>query len=146
MGAMSLLKEFRAFAVKGNVVDLAVGVIIGAAFGKIVSSLVEDIIMPPVGLLLGHVDFTQLKLVLREADGTNPAVTLNYGNFLNIVLQFLILAFCVFMLVKVFLSAKEKLEKPTAAPDPDVKACIYCLSEIPAKAAKCKFCGSELPA
>ena len=108
---MSLIKEFKEFAVKGNVVDLAVGVIIGAAFGKIVSSLVSDVIMPPVGYLIGGVDFKNLEVILREALVTAPAVTIKYGNFLQTVFDFLIVAVCVFALVKVIM----RLKKSTAA-------------------------------
>jgi large conductance mechanosensitive channel len=97
---MGLIKEFKEFAVKGNAVDMAVGIIIGASFGKIVSSIVNDIVMPPIGLLLGGVDFKDLKLVLKEAVLDKPAVTLNYGLFINNVLDFLIIAFVIFLLVK----------------------------------------------
>jgi large conductance mechanosensitive channel len=141
---MGLMKEFREFAVKGNVIDLAVGVIIGAAFGKITSSLVEDIIMPPLGLVLGKVDFTQLKLVLRPAEGTSPAVTLNYGNFINIVIQFLILAFCVFLIIKAINSAKKRFEEEPPPVDANVKACPFCMEDISIKATKCKYCTADL--
>ena len=101
---MSLIKEFKEFAMRGNVIDMAVGVIIGGAFGKIVSSIVADIIMPPLGLLIGGVNFTDLSVVLRSADVVNgverAAVTLNYGNFLQVVFDFLIIAFCIFMVIK----------------------------------------------
>ncbi|MBP8185019.1 MAG: large-conductance mechanosensitive channel protein MscL [Pseudomonas sp.] len=97
---MSVLSEFKAFAIKGNVVDMAVGIIIGAAFGKIVSSFVGDMIMPPIGLLIGGVDFSQLAIILKDAEGSAPAVTLGYGKFLQTVLDFLIVAFAIFMGVK----------------------------------------------
>jgi large conductance mechanosensitive channel len=97
---MSVLSEFKAFAVKGNVVDMAVGIIIGAAFGKIVSSFVGDVIMPPIGLLIGGVDFSQLAITLKDAEGSVPAVTLGYGKFVQTVLDFLIVAFAIFMGVK----------------------------------------------
>jgi len=97
---MKLIDEFKAFAMRGNVVDMAVGIIIGAAFGKIVSSIVSDIIMPPIGLLLGGVNFTDLKVVMKAATEANPAVTWNYGNFLQVTFDFLIVAFAVFMLIK----------------------------------------------
>jgi large conductance mechanosensitive channel len=114
---MSILKEFREFAVKGNVVDLAVGIIIGGAFGKIVSSIVADVIMPPLGLVVGGVDFKSLKIVLREAAGPKlPAVTLNYGQFLQYVFDFLIVAWAVFILVK--LINKLKREAPPPPPPP----------------------------
>ncbi|PLR30957.1 large conductance mechanosensitive channel protein MscL [Chimaeribacter californicus] len=114
---MSFMKEFREFAMRGNVVDLAVGVIIGAAFGKIVSSLVSDIIMPPLGLLIGGIDFKQFELVLREAQGAAPAVVMKYGVFLQNVFDFIIIALAIFIAVKLMnrLRRKEE-EKPAAAP------------------------------
>jgi large conductance mechanosensitive channel len=105
---MSIVKEFRDFAVKGNAVDMAVGIIIGAAFGKIVSSLVGDVIMPPIGLLLGGVDFKNLKFVLKAATVDAPAVTLNYGLFINNVIDFLIVAFSIFLVVKGINTLKKK--------------------------------------
>src|SRR5512136_353352 len=105
---MSILKEFREFAVKGDAVDMAVGIVIGASFGKIVSSLVSDVIMPPVGLLLGGVDFKNLKLVLKDATITAPAVTLNYGQFVNSLIDFLIIAFAIFLVVKGVNTLKRK--------------------------------------
>lgn len=113
---MKLVDEFKAFAMKGNVVDMAVGIIIGAAFGKIVASIVNDVIMPPIGLLIGGVNFTDLKIILKAAVGENPAVTLNYGNFLQVVFDFLIVAFAVFMVIKAMNSAKRKEEEKPAAP------------------------------
>ena len=113
---MKLVDEFKAFAMKGNVVDMAVGIIIGVAFGKIVASIVNDIIMPPIGLLVGGINFTDLKIILKAAVGENPAVTLNYGNFLQVVLDFLIVAFAVFMVIKAMNSAKKKKEEAPAAP------------------------------
>lgn len=114
---MSIAKEFREFAVKGNVVDMAVGIIIGAAFGKIVSSFVGDVIMPPIGLLLGGVDFTDLVIVLKEAVGEAPAVTLSYGKFIQTVVDFTIIAFAIFIAVKAINTIKRKEEeKPPAAP------------------------------
>ena len=118
---MKLVDEFKAFAMKGNVVDMAVGIIIGAAFGKIIASMVSDIIMPPLGLLIGGVNFTDLKFVMKAAVGENPAVTLNYGNFLQVVFDFLIVAFVVFMMIKAMNAAKRKEEaKPSAPPAPPV--------------------------
>ena len=115
---MKLLDEFKGFAMKGNVVDMAVGIIIGAAFGKIVSSVVADIIMPPLGLLLGGVNFTDLKVVMKAATDVAPAVTWNYGNFLQVTFDFLIVAFAVFMLIKALNAAKKKEEaKPSAPPE-----------------------------
>jgi large conductance mechanosensitive channel len=113
---MKLLDEFKAFAMKGNVVDMAVGIIIGAAFGKIVSSVVADIIMPPIGLLLGGVNFTDLKLIMKAATDVHPAVTWNYGNFIQVTFDFLIVAFAVFILIKAINSAKKKEEVAPAAP------------------------------
>jgi large conductance mechanosensitive channel len=114
---MKLVDEFKSFAIKGNVVDLAVGIIIGAAFGKIVSSMVSDIIMPPLGLLIGGVSFTDLKLVLKAAvDATHPAVTWNYGNFLQVTFDFLIVAFAVFLFIKAVVIARRKEEEAPAAP------------------------------
>ena len=114
---MKLVDEFKAFAMKGNVVDMAVGIIIGAAFGKIVSSVVGDIIMPPLGLLIGGVNFTDLKVVLKAAvDATHPAVTWNYGNFLQVTFDFLIVAFAVFLLVKAIIAAKKKEDVAPATP------------------------------
>jgi len=109
---MSILKEFREFAVKGDAVDMAVGIVIGASFGKIVSSLVGDVIMPPIGLLLGGVDFKNLKAILKQATDTAPAVTLNYGQFLNNVLDFIIVAFAIFMVVRGINALKKGASKP----------------------------------
>jgi large conductance mechanosensitive channel len=146
-----MLKEFKEFAVRGNVLDLAIGVIIGAAFGKIVTSLVDDILMPPIGLLLGKVDFTNLfvdlsgkhypSLAAAKAAG---APTVNYGVFLNAVLSFLIVALVVFLIVREFNKLRRGEEKPAA--EPVVKECPYCLSSIPIKATRCPHCTSELKA
>lgn len=113
---MSVLKEFKEFAMRGNVIDLAIGIVIGAAFGKIVTSLVNDIIMPPIGLLVGGVNFTDLKVVMKAAVGENPAVTLNYGNFLQVVFDFMIVAFAIFLLVKGINRLRKKEEAKPAAP------------------------------
>lgn len=118
---MKIFNEFKAFAMKGNMVDMAVGIIIGAAFGKIVASLVSDIIMPPIGLLLGGVNFTDLKLVMKAATETAPAVTWNYGNFIQIVIDFLIVAWAIFMIVKAINAAKKKEEAAPAAPPAPTK-------------------------
>ena len=146
-------KEFKEFAVKGNAVDMAVGIVVGAAFGKIVDSLVKDIMMPPLGMLLGKVDFSNLFLVL--ADGKTPgpypslmlaqqagAVTLNVGLFINMVISFLIVAFAVFMLVR----SINKLRAPVQAPATAVttKDCPYCCSKIPLDATRCPHCTSAL--
>ena len=127
---MKLVDEFKAFAMKGNVVDMAVGIIIGAAFGKIIASLVSDVIMPPLGLLIGGVNFTDLKFIMKAAVGENPAVTLNYGNFLQVVFDFLIVAFVVFLMIKAMNSAKKKQgEAPPAAPPAPTKEEVL-LTEI----------------
>jgi large conductance mechanosensitive channel len=150
---MSMLKEFKAFAMRGNVVDLAVGVIIGGAFGAIINSLVKDIIMPPIGLLLGKVDFTNLFWIMKEGTVPPPyptvadaatagAVTLNYGVFINTIISFLIVAFAVFLLIK----GINKLQpKPAEAPAaPATKDCPYCATAIPIKATRCPHCTSQL--
>ena len=116
---MSMVKEFKEFALRGNVVDLAVGIIIGIAFGKIVSSLVNDVIMPPIGLALGGLDFINLLVTLKAASGTEPAVSLRYGMFINTVIDFVIVAFVIFLVVKGMNSLKRKQEeKPAAPPEP----------------------------
>ncbi len=144
-----MLKEFKEFAMKGNVLDLAVGFIIGAAFGKIVTSLVSDIIMPPIGLILGKVDFSSLFLnlsgksysSLAEAKAAGAA-TLNYGIFLNNIVDFLIVAFAVFLLVRMV----NRWNKPAPAAAPSTKECPYCASAIPLKATRCPNCTSEIRA
>jgi large conductance mechanosensitive channel len=113
---MSILKEFKEFAVKGNVVDLAVGIIIGAAFGKIVTSIVADVIMPPIGLLIGGVDFSDLVITLKAAEGASPTVVISIGKFLQTVIDFTIVAFAIFLLIKVI--NKVKAKEPTAAVTP----------------------------
>jgi large conductance mechanosensitive channel len=124
-----MLKEFKEFAMRGNVVDLAVGVVIGAAFGKIVSSGVADVIMPPIGLALGGVDFADLKLVMKEAVGETPAVTLNYGSFIQTCVDFLIVAFAIFLLVKLINSLKrEEAAAPPPPPAPSAEEAL--LTEI----------------
>ena len=121
---MKMINEFKAFAMRGNVVDMAVGIIIGGAFGKIVSSVVSDVIMPPIGLLMGGVSFTDLKLILKEpvldAAGavTTAAVSINYGNFIQVTVDFLIVAFAIFMMIKGMNSLKKKEEAPAEAPAP----------------------------
>ncbi len=116
---MGMLQEFKTFAVKGNMIDMAVGIIIGAAFGKIVSSLVGDMIMPPIGILLGGVDFSNLTIVLKEAVDKAPAVTLNYGKFIQTVIDFLIISFCIFIMVKGINTLKRKEEEAPAEPPKD---------------------------
>ena len=146
-----MLKEFKEFAVKGNAVDLAVGVIIGAAFGGIVNSLVKDILMPPVGLLMGGLDFSNKFLILKAAPGGGSfntpvdaakagAVTWNYGNFITLVINFIIVAFCIFLVVK----AMNRLKRPSPAGAPVSKECPACAMTIPIKATRCPHCTSEL--
>jgi large conductance mechanosensitive channel len=144
-----MLKEFKEFALKGNAVDLAIGVIIGAAFGGIVTSLVNDIMMPPIGKALGGVDFSNLFLVL--GDGTYPslkaakeagAATINYGVFINVVINFLIVAFVLFMVVKAM--NRMKREAPAPAPAPTERECPQCATSIPIKAKRCPHCTSNL--
>ncbi len=147
-----MLKDFRAFVMRGNVVDLAVGVIIGAAFGSIVKSLVDDVLMPPIGLATGGIDFTNKFVVLKEgakaaapyaslADAkTAGAVTLNYGLFINQVVTFLIVAFCVFLLVRVI----NRMHAPPSAAAPSTKTCPHCATEIPLSAKRCPHCTSQL--
>jgi len=139
---MTMLKEFKEFAVKGNVVDMAVGIIIGASFGTIVKSLVDDVIMPPIGLLLGKVDFSNLVITLKEATADAPAVALRYGAFINTVISFLIVALAVFFLVKGINSLKRQEAAPPA--EPTTKECPYCFSTISIKAVKCPQCTSVL--
>jgi len=126
---MKILDEFKKFAVKGNMMDMAVGIIIGAAFGKIVASLVSDIVMPPIGLLLGGVNFADLKVVMKAATETVPAVTWNYGSFIQTAIDFLIIAFVVFMLIKGINSLKKKEEAAPAAPPAPTKDQVL-LTEI----------------
>ena len=148
-----MFKEFREFAVKGNMVDMAVGIITGAAFGTIITSLVSDIITPPIGLLLGNVDFSGLFMVLKEGKVAAPyatladakaagAVTMNYGVFINTIISFLIVAFTVFLVVKNVNRLKKEEQAPPAVPM--TKECPFCLSVIPKKAVKCGNCTSEL--
>ena len=146
-----MLKEFKDFAMRGNVVDMAVGIIIGAAFGKIVSSLVKDIIMPPIGLIMGNVDFGNLFINLSDQAYDNlaaareaGAATINYGAFINTVLDFIIVAFAIFMVIKQMNRLKKKEEAPAAAPA--TKDCPHCLSVIPIKAVRCGHCTSKLEA
>jgi large conductance mechanosensitive channel len=148
-----MLKEFKAFAMRGNVLDLAVGIIIGGAFGTIVKSLVDDVIMPPIGLALGNVDFSNLFLLLKAGDKAAPpystlaeakaagAVTVNYGLFVNSIITFLIVAFAVFLIVR----AANRLNPPEAVA-PNTKDCPYCRMAIPVGATRCPQCTSELRA
>jgi large conductance mechanosensitive channel len=142
-----MLKEFKAFAMRGNVLDMAVGIIIGAAFGRIITSFVSDVIMPPIGLLLGKVDFSSLFLnisgtsyaTLAQAKAAGAA-TINYGVFLNTVLDFLIVALVIFLLVR----QVNRWNKPAPAAAPTTKECPYCVSAIPLKATRCPNCTSEV--
>ena len=148
---MGMIQEFKEFALRGNVADMAVGIIIGAAFGAIVKSLVDDMIMPPIGLLLGGVDFSNFFAVLKEGAQPGPyaslavakaagAVTVNYGLFFNSVISFLIVAFAVFMLVRA-LNTLKRQEAPDA---PNSKVCAFCASSIPLAAKRCPMCTSQL--
>jgi large conductance mechanosensitive channel len=145
-----MLKEFKEFAMRGNVLDMAVGIIIGGAFGKIITSFVGDILMPPLGLLLGKVDFASLFLNISGKDYANlaaakeaGAATINYGIFLNTVLDFLIVAFAIFLLVKQVNRLKRE-PAPAPAAAPTTKDCPFCLSAIPIKAVRCPHCTSQL--
>jgi len=143
-------KEFKEFAVKGNAVDLAVGVIIGAAFGGIINSLVKDILMPPIGLITGGLDFSNKFVILKAPSGASfntpaeaakaGAVTWNYGNFITLVINFVIVAFCIFLVVK----AMNKLKRPSPAAEPVSKECPACTMTIPIKATRCPHCTTEL--
>jgi large conductance mechanosensitive channel len=148
-----MFKEFKEFAMRGNVVDMAVGIIIGGAFGTIVKSLVSDVIMPPIGLLLGGVDFSDLFITLKEGAAAGPyatlaaaqeagAVTISYGLFINAVISFLIVAFAVFLLIRGI--NKLQKEKEEAPAEPTTKECGFCFSEVPIKATRCPNCTSEL--
>ena len=142
-----MLEEFKKFAMRGNVVDMAVGIVIGAAFGKIVTSFVKDVLMPPIGKLMGGVDFSNLFVNLGEGSYATlaaaqeaGAATVNYGVFINTVLDFVIVAFAIFLVIKAM--NKMKAEEPAKAPD--TKTCPHCLSDVPIGAKRCKFCTSEL--
>ena len=151
-----MLKEFKEFAMRGNVIDMAVGIVIGAAFGTIVKSLVSDIIMPPIGLLLGKVDFANLFAVLKQGEAVaGPyasladaqaagAVTINYGVFINTLISFIVIAFAIFMVIRSMNKLKKKEEAPPA--EPTTKDCPYCLTSIPIKATRCPHCTSQLAA
>jgi len=146
-----MFKEFKEFAMRGNVLDMAVGIVIGAAFGKIVSSFVEDVLMPPLGLLLGKVDFSNLFINLSgksfetlSAAKAAGAPTLNYGVFVNVVINFVIVAFAIFILVRAVNKLKREEKAPAAAPT--TKACPQCLMDVPLAAKKCGHCTSQLSA
>lgn len=148
-----MFKEFKEFAMKGNVLDMAVGIIIGAAFGLIISSLVNDLIMPPIGLLLGNVDFANIFAILKEGKIPGPyasvaaakaagAVTMNFGVFINTIINFLIVAFAIFMIIRNMNRLKRQEEAPIAVPT--TKDCSFCFTTIPIKATRCPNCTSEL--
>src|SRR4030043_1014714 len=148
-----MFKEFKEFAMKGNVLDMAVGIIIGAAFGTIVTSLVSDVIMPPIGLLLGNVDFSNIFAVLKEAKVAGRyasvaaaksagAISINFGMFVNTIISFILVAFAVFLLIKTINRLRRQEEAPPSAPT--IKDCIYCFSKIPIQATRCPNCTSEL--
>jgi large conductance mechanosensitive channel len=151
---MGMVKEFKEFAVKGNVVDMAVGIIIGGAFGTVVKSFVDDVLMPPLGLLIGDIDFQDILLVLREGSTPGPyetlaaareagAVTLNMGLFINAAVSFAIVAFAVFLLVK-GMNRLKRAEEATPPPAPTTKDCPFCASSIPLGARRCPMCTSQL--
>ncbi|MCR9186110.1 MAG: large-conductance mechanosensitive channel protein MscL [Halieaceae bacterium] len=148
-----MLKEFKEFAMRGNVIDMAVGIIIGGAFGTIVKSLVNDVIMPPIGLLLGGVDFADLFITLKQGEVAGPyltlasaqeagAVTISYGLFINAVISFIIVAFAVFLLIRSINRLKREEEAPAA--EPTERECPFCLSSVPLKATRCSHCTSAL--
>jgi large conductance mechanosensitive channel len=148
-----MLKEFKEFAMRGNVLDMAVGIIIGAAFGTIIASLVNDVIMPPIGLLLGNVDFSNIFVVLKEGKIAGPyasvatakaagAVSINFGVFINTIINFLIIAFAVFLLIRTVNRFNKQKATPPAVPT--TKECPFCFTAIPIKATRCPNCTSEL--
>jgi large conductance mechanosensitive channel len=150
-----MVKDFKEFVMRGNVVDMAVGIVIGVAFGAVIKSLVADVIMPPIGLFLGNVDFSNLFITLKAGKVAGPylslaaaqaagAVTLNLGLFINTIVSFVIVAFAVFLLVRGINQLQREQEAPPAAPT--TRECPYCLSEIPLKASRCPHCTSELGA
>jgi large conductance mechanosensitive channel len=149
-----MLEEYKKFAIQGNVIDMAIGIIIGAAFGTVVQSLVKNVLTPPLGLLTGGTDFTNLFVVLQEGTPEAPyatlqaardagAVTINVGTFINAIISFLIVSFAVFLLVRYINQLREPDEGP--APPPTVKKCPHCVSDIPVQATRCPHCTSELP-
>lgn len=152
---MSVLKDFRTFVMRGNVIDMAVGIVIGTAFGAIVKSLVDDVIMPPVGLALGNVDFSNFFVVLKDGAKVAPpygtlaqahaagAVTLSYGAFINTIITFIIIAIAMFLVIKVMMGAENRLKKPAVAA-PTTKECPHCFSTINIKATRCPNCTSDL--
>ena len=153
-----MLKDFKSFIMKGNVVDMAVGIIIGAAFGTIITSLVKDVIMPPIGMALGKIDFANLLIVLKQGSPASPyasladaqkagAVTINYGQFINTVIAFLIVALVIFFFIVrpiAKMNARQKAKEPVAAAPPATKECPFCFTNIPIKAIRCPNCTSQL--
>ena len=153
-----MLKDFKAFIMRGNVVDMAVGIIIGAAFSPIIASLVKDVIMPPIGLALGKIDFANLLVVIKQGDPMGPyatpaaasaakAVTINYGNFINTIITFIIIAAVVFFFVIrpiAQMAARQKAKEPVVTVPPATKECPFCSTQIPIKATRCPNCTSEL--
>ena len=137
---MGMLKEFKEFAMKGNVIDMAVGIIIGGAFGKIVTSFVSDVIMPPIGMLMGKVNFSDLAITLKELSADAPAVVVKYGLFINTVIDFTIVAFAIFLVIK----QMNRLKKTEPPKEPTTKDCPKCCSAISVKATRCPQCTSEL--
>jgi len=138
----NFLSEFKTFAMRGNVIDMAVGIIIGGAFGTIVNSLVNDVLMPPIGMLLGKVDFSDLQIVL-SGEGES-VVAIKYGLFINALISFLIVAFAVFLLIKAINKLQASVVKEEADAEPKTKVCPYCCSEISINAKRCPHCTSEL--
>ena len=136
---MSIVTEFKEFAVRGNVIDLAVGIVIGAAFGKIVTSLVNDLVLPPIGILLSNVDFSKLAITLRAATEETPAVTIRYGQFITTVIDFVIVAFVIFLMIKQI----NRLQRPVPVA-PTTKDCPHCLMNIPINATRCGHCTADL--
>jgi large conductance mechanosensitive channel len=147
---MQFLKEFKQFAIKGNVIDLAVGVVIGTAFNKIVTSLVNDVIMPPMGLITGKVDFKEKYINLSGQDFASldaakkaGAATINYGAFINVIIEFIIVGFAVFLIVK-WINRLKRIGSKAVPAEPNTKDCPFCLSNIPLKASRCAHCTSEV--
>jgi len=151
-----MLKEFKEFALKGNVMDMAVGIVLGVAFGAIIKSLVDDLLMPPLGLILGSADFSNMFLIIKEGATAGPfatlaeaqkagAVTVNYGLFINTIVNFVIVAFALFLVIRNMNELRRRMEK-SETEAPDTKECPYCLSTIPVKASRCPNCTSELKA
>ncbi|GGI81636.1 large-conductance mechanosensitive channel protein MscL [Legionella impletisoli] len=135
-----MFAEFKKFALRGNVVDMAVGIIIGAAFSDLVSSLVNDVVMPPVGLLLGNVDFSNLAIILQNKTGTEPEISIKYGQFLSVLIDFIILAFVIFLMVRQMNKLSQQKEKKPAS----IKTCPFCYSDIHIKAKRCPECTALL--